>query len=89
MSSILFEGEKHKITTDGKTFFLYLRSIKNHTKEIWGLLSQNTVEGEIYDEAGRGVQIIITGANASWQKTVTVTGYDDFPKMLIFNVSYK
>ena len=72
MSSILFKGEKHKITTDGRTFFLYLRSIKNSSKDIWNLLSQNTFEGEMYEEALRDMKKILSAGIQEDEKILKI-----------------
>lgn len=72
MFSVLFEGEKHKITTDGRNFFLYLKSIKNQTKEVWELLSQNTFEGEMYEEALRDVKKVLSAGIPEDEKILKI-----------------
>jgi len=72
MFSVLFEGKKHKITTDGKTFFLYLKSIKNDTKEAWDPLSQNTFEEEMYKEALRGIEKILSADISEDEKILEI-----------------
>ena len=59
MDCVLFSGEKHRITTDGKAFFLYFRSIDNEDEE-WELLDKNEMEGSIYNEALRSIKIILS-----------------------------
>ena len=54
----------------------------------WFSVDQH-VNSLIHDEIGTGRQTILTGSNANWQKTVTVTAYDDFPAMLVFDVVYQ
>ena len=47
MSEVLFQGERHRITTDGKTtFFLYVRS-----NNEWKLEDKNSFEEGIFEEA--------------------------------------
>jgi hypothetical protein len=45
MNEVLFEGDKHKISTDGKVFFLYRRS--DHS---WELQEKNSVDRKSYKE---------------------------------------
>ncbi len=43
----LFDGKEHRITTDGKTFFLYRRS----ASDTWELCDKNSFDSTMYAEA--------------------------------------
>ena len=51
----IFEGERHKISTDGKAFFLYRRS-----EDKWELSDSNSVGKESYREALKGMKEILS-----------------------------
>lgn len=50
-------------------------------------LSSQTRE-RISDEIGAGERLVLTGKSGPVMKTVSVTVYDDFPSMAVFDVSY-
>jgi len=54
-SQTLFEGRKHKITTDGETFFLYIKSGENK----WELRDKNSLEKDMYTEALEDIKRIL------------------------------
>jgi hypothetical protein len=53
MNEVLFEGDKHKISTDGRVFFLYRRS--DHS---WELQEKNSVDRKSYKEVLAGMKKI-------------------------------
>lgn len=55
MKETLFEGKGHKITTDGKVFFLYHRS-----DDKWELRDKNSVGRDIYKEALKDIKKILS-----------------------------
>ena len=56
MSDILFEGRKHKITTDGKTFFFYTKSAESK----WKLRDSNSFDSGIYAEALKDMKKLLS-----------------------------
>ena len=56
MSEILFQGERYRITTDGKSmFFLYMKSDSE-----WKLEDKNSFEKGIFEEALNGIRDLLT-----------------------------
>ncbi len=55
MLKTLFEGKTHKITTDGRTFFLYTKSVKNK----WEMRDSNSFNSAMYAEALRDVKTLL------------------------------
>jgi hypothetical protein len=56
MKETLFEGKTHKITTDGRTFFLYVKPANRD----WELRDKNSLKGDIYREAFRDLKMIFS-----------------------------
>ncbi len=56
MRETLFEGKTHKITADGRTFFLYVKPADRD----WELRDKNSLKGDIYREAFRGLKMILS-----------------------------
>lgn len=55
MRESIFEGERHKISTDGKAFFLYRKS-----DDKWELKDSNSVGKESYREALKCMREILS-----------------------------
>jgi alpha-galactosidase len=49
---------------------------------------QNPTRQPIHDRLGSGFRTVLTGTAPSLRKTVTVTVYDQFPRMAFFDVEY-
>ncbi|MCD6590806.1 MAG: hypothetical protein J7K72_02435 [Candidatus Aenigmarchaeota archaeon] len=52
---VIFEGEKHKITTDGEKFYLYTK-----LADAWSLISQKSVEKEFFTEVIKSLKELIS-----------------------------
>ena len=68
MTEILFEGEKHKITTDGRTFFLYIKLADRD----WELRDKNSLTGGIYREALKDLKMIFSLSIAEEEKVLKI-----------------
>jgi hypothetical protein len=55
MLKTLFEGKRHKITTDGRTFFLYTKAAQKE----WELRDSNTFDSRTYAEALKDVKKLL------------------------------
>jgi hypothetical protein len=52
MIKTLFEGQEHKITTDGKAFFIYTKI----SGREWELRDTNCMNSSLYEEALKDLQ---------------------------------
>ena len=55
MLETLFEGKMHKITTDGRTFFLYSKTVQSR----WELRDSNSFDSKMYAEALKDVKKLL------------------------------
>ena len=55
MRDVIFEGEKHKISTDGKAFFLYHRA-----DDKWELRDKNSVDKGAYRDVMKSIREILS-----------------------------
>jgi len=60
MISVIFRGKKHKISTDGKSFFLYVISESKELLGKWCLLSENKVEKSMFEEVLEDIKSIVS-----------------------------
>lgn len=60
---VLFEGKKHKITTDGKAFFLYAAD-----NGKWQLRDSNSLSGTLYGEALDGMKSLLSDSMSEEDK---------------------
>jgi len=57
-------------------------------KEVTGFTLSGSGRKPVADRIGRGVRWVVRGAAGSLVKTVTVTFYDEFPRLAFFDVEY-
>ena len=71
----LFKGKKHKITTDGETFFLYIKS----EEDKWELRDKNSLERDMYKEALEDIKRILAADMEEDEKILKIceTGFFD------------
>ena len=65
---VLFEGKKHKITTDGEAFFLYAKT----EEDKWELRDKNSMDSEIYEEALEDIKKILSADMEEEEKILRI-----------------
>lgn len=68
--------------------FMPSEFIRVSGNEIKDFALQKQTHEPIHDRLGAGFRTVITGTASSLKKTVTVTVYDQFPRMAFFDVEY-
>jgi alpha-galactosidase len=63
-------------------------SVTVEGEEISNFKLDNVKRGSVHDALGSGQRVTLTGTAPSLKKTVTVTTYDEFPEMALFEVQY-
>jgi hypothetical protein len=67
MPDVIFAGKSHKITTDGKTFFLYVKSDSK-----WELKDSNSFGKGIYKEALNDIKALLKSSLAEEEKILKI-----------------
>ncbi len=72
------------LTAFSNSEYVLIDSVKTNNFELIKSESE-----KISDEIGKGAQYTLIGKNATLEKQVRMTLYDDFPAMAVFKVQYK
>ena len=66
MIKVIFEGQEHKITTDGRSFFIYT---KIRDKE-WELRDTNAIGSTLYAEALQDLKTLLSANMPEEEKVI-------------------
>ncbi len=68
MRETVFSGDAHKITTDGKAFFLYRKA----SDEKWELRDRNSVDAGAYKEVLKDIRKILSADMKEDEKIIRI-----------------
>ncbi|MFN7996639.1 MAG: glycoside hydrolase family 36 protein [Bryobacteraceae bacterium] len=79
----LFDGKEHVLGDFTPSEFIRVAG-----QDLTEFSLQNQHSGPVRDRMGAGTRTVLTGNSGSLKKTVTVTVYDAYPRMAVFDVAY-